>query len=49
VYLEGGVQLAPGDVLVVEAGVEELRFEVLAVEDEGGQGHHLRVLVRGRE
>jgi len=49
VYLEGGVQLAPGDVLVVQAGVEERRFEVLAVEDEGGQGHHLRVVVRGRE
>ena len=24
-----------------------LRYEVLAVEDEGGQGHHLRVVLRG--
>jgi hypothetical protein len=49
VYLEGGVQLAPGDVLVVEAGAVERRFEALDVEDEGGQGHHLRVVVKERE
>jgi len=49
VYIEGGVQLEPGDVLAVEAGIEERRYEVLTVEDGGGQGHHLRVVVRACE
>jgi len=46
VYMEGGVRVDPGDVVTVEAGLQERRFEALAVEDEGGQGHHLRVVVR---
>ncbi|MCE5237318.1 hypothetical protein LLH23_02375 [bacterium] len=48
VYLEGGVQLRPGDVLAVAEGASERKYEVLDVEDEGGQGHHLRVVVRSR-
>jgi len=49
VYLEGNVQLSPGDVLAVTEGASERKYEVLSVEDEGGQGHHLRVVVRSRE
>lgn len=42
VYLEEAV--AAAEVLVWG----EMRLEVLACEDEGGQGHHWRAVVRGR-
>ncbi|MHB8996915.1 MAG: hypothetical protein ACYC63_16855 [Armatimonadota bacterium] len=40
VYLEEAVEAA--DVLVCEG----VRYEALSCEDEGGQGHHWRVVVR---
>lgn len=43
-YLEAGVVVEAGDALAVG----ERRYEVLAVEDEGGQGHHLRLVVKDR-
>ena len=45
VYLEAGPEVRPGDVLAVEAVGAEQRYEVLCVEDDGGRGHHLRLVV----
>ncbi len=45
-YMAAPAAVAPADVLVVVAPEAEARYEILAVEDEGGQGHHLRLILK---
>lgn len=45
-YMAAPAAVAPADVLVIVAPEAEERYEILTVEDEGGQGHHLRLILR---